>query len=153
MPPASSPPREHNAARDRATLRAFAIILIVGSLSFLAYAGWTTWRSVTGHLIASLHASPYTVEVRRRPFEFSLLNPAHGHLFPGYVSIELFDEFGRELSSYSVNWDSFYPDAASIEKSSRDEVIVRLDGAPAGISCHFGPAAENRTAIWTVSAR
>jgi hypothetical protein len=76
----------------------------------------------------------YVVDVRRIPYRFSLFTLLYGmQTFPGYVELRVCDTFNRQITSYSVNWDSFYPDTATISVS--EDNIMRFEIAGYTITC------------------
>jgi hypothetical protein len=115
--------------------------------AFLGYTGWAlalTWR---GHNIETYDTDRYRIKVDRVPFRFSLLTPAYGtRMFPGYIRISVFTPYGMQITSYSVNWDSFYPDSARISEKD-DRIEVDFTGG-AVIACTIQQSISQEKVLW-----
>lgn len=116
-------------------MKVIKILIALALVASLAFVGRTAQVTISGHTIARITTTKYVVDVRRIPYRFSLFTILYGmRMFPGYVELRISDTFNRELTSYSVNWDSFYPKGANITISD-DAVSFEMDGYTA--SCEL----------------
>jgi hypothetical protein len=103
---------------------------------FFTYTGWIAYITTNGACISKIKTPRYTIAVLRMPHSFSYFTPVYGmRWFPGYVLIRISDTFGREITSYSVNWDSFYPERATATASRDDLITIDVEGQP--ITCQI----------------
>lgn len=125
-------------------MKAIKILLALAVLASLLYVGKTAQITICGHVIERHETSKYVVDVRRIPYRFSLFTLLYGmQMFPGYVDLRVSDTFRREITSYSVNWDSFYPDSATISVS--EDNVIRFDIIGYTVTCTI----DGRGAQWS----
>ena len=110
-------------------MKGIKILIVLAVIASLAFIGRTAQITISGQTIASTTTTKYVVDVRRIPYRFSFFTLLYGmRMFPGYVELRINDKFSREITSYSVNWDSFYPKDANITALTDDVVRVEMDG-------------------------
>lgn len=125
-------------------MKAIKILLVLVGLASLVYVGKTAQVTFRGHTIARHETSKYDVDVRRIPYRFSLFTLLYGmQMFPGYVELRVCDTVNREITSYSVNWDSFYPDSAAITVSGDN--VIQFDIIGYTVTCTI----DGRGAQWS----
>jgi len=125
-------------------MKIFRRLLMIIVAAFIAYTAWTVMLTFGGYRIGGLASTQYCAEVLRMPSRFSYLTPLYRPtMFPGYVKMKILTPYGREVSSYSVNWDSFYPSKAEISISPDNVATFSMDGFVT--RCVIGPSGV----VWT----
>lgn len=103
----------------------------------LSYSGWAVYTNKHGATLGSFKTPEYRITVLHVPYHYSLVPVNTSLHFAGYIVTRISDAEGREIASFSICWDSFYPTKANLVESHPGFIKIDIDGLI--VSCAIKP--------------